>query len=473
MKWDEETEVLIIGFGGAGAVAAMTAHDSGAKVLVVEKMEKGGGNTNLSMSGFLSLKDFERGMRYLVNLCHRVSRGVEWEMLRTYATECLQNREWLESQGARTHVYGGAAFPQLSGEDSIEKRMITGPNSEDENAFWNFLRTRVESRNIAVWNRSPAKAFLTDSQGAVIGAIIQKEGKEKAVQAKKGIILTCGGFEFDEWMKMNYLKGYPYYSLGTPGNTGDGVRMAQQVGADLWHMSGVSTLLGFKVPEFEAAFMIRPASTRYIFVDQQGKRFASEFADIHAYNFLVDFFDPHSLRYPRIPCFLIGDEATRQAGPLGVTAIGYNRGRYAWSKDNEKEIRRGWIVADDTLAGLAQKTGLDRTMLEKTVDQYNQNCQRGEDVEFHRPQDKLASLGPGPYYAVKLWPCLLNTQGGPRRNAKAQVLYPDGRPIPRLYSAGELGSLYGLLYQGAGNLGECLAFGRIAGREAAKESLRD
>jgi glycine/D-amino acid oxidase-like deaminating enzyme len=155
MKWDEETEVLIIGFGGAGAVAAMTAHDSGAKVLVVEKMEKGGGNTNLSMSGFLSLKDFERGMRYLVNLCHRVSRGVEWEMLRTYATECLQNREWLESQGARTHVYGGAAFPQLSGEDSIEKRMITGPNSEDENAFWNFLRTRVESRNIAVWNRVP------------------------------------------------------------------------------------------------------------------------------------------------------------------------------------------------------------------------------------------------------------------------------------------------------------------------------
>jgi succinate dehydrogenase/fumarate reductase flavoprotein subunit len=170
---------------------------------------------------------------------------------------------------------------------------------------------------------------------------------------------------------------------------------------------------------------------------------------------------------------LIGDEATRQAGPIGVTAIGYNRGRYAWSKDNEKEIRRGWIVADDTLAGLAQKTGLDRTMLEKTVDQYNQNCRRGEDVEFHRPQDKLASLGPGPYYAVKLWPCLLNTQGGPRRNAKAQVLYPDGRPIPRLYSAGELGSLYGLLYQGAGNLGECLAFGRIAGREAAKESLRD
>jgi len=84
---------------------------------------------------------------------------------------------------------------------------------------------------------------------------------------------------------------------------------------------------------------------------------------------------------------------------------------------------------------------------------------------------KLISIGPGPYYAIKLWPCLVNTQGGPRRNGKAQIPYPDGRAIPRLYSAGEMGSLYGLLYQGAGNLGECLAFGRIAAREAAKEGL--
>ncbi len=469
MKWDEETEVLIIGFGGAGAVAAMTAHDAGAKVLVVEKMERGGGNTNFSKSGFLSLKDFEEGRRYLENVCRRISPDVELAMIRTYAEECLQNREWVESEGGRSHVYGGAAFPQLAGASSIERRMITGPNSKEENAFWNFLRLRVESRKISVWNHSPARELLTDSQGAVIGAVIQKEGKEKTVQAQKGVILTCGGFEYDEGMKMNYLKGYPYYSLGTPGNTGDGIRMAQRVGADLWHMSAVSAPLGFKAPEFDAAFMVRPASNRYIFVDQQGKRFASEVADIHLYNFLVDLFDPHSLGYPRIPCFLISDEATRQAGPMGITALGYNRGRYAWSKNNEKEIERGWIAADDSLACLAQKIGLDGMILEKTLDRYNQGCQRGEDADFHRPPDKLAPLGPGPYYAMKLWPCLLNTQGGPRRNKRGQILYPDGRSIPRLYSAGELGSLFGLLYQGAGNLGECLAFGRIAGREAAKE----
>jgi len=74
-----------------------------------------------------------------------------------------------------------------------------------------------------------------------------------------------------------------------------------------------------------------------------------------------------------------------------------------------------------------------------------------------------------PYYALELVPAMLNTQGGPRRNARSQVVRPDGSPIRRLYSAGELGSIYSYLYQGAGNIGECMAFGRISGRNAAAE----
>jgi succinate dehydrogenase/fumarate reductase flavoprotein subunit len=473
MKWHEETEVLIIGFGGSGAVAALTAHDAGARVLIAEKMESGGGNTNISLGGFLSLKDFDRGLQYLQSLCHRVSQVVNPAMIRTYAGECMRNRQWLENQGARTHVYGGAAFPQLAGAEVIEKCMVTGPNSEQENSFWNFLHSQVKGRKIQVWKNSPAKELCTNSQGGVIGALIEKEGQEKAVKAKKAVILTCGGFEFDEWMKINYLKGYPYYSFGSPGNSGDGIRMAQRVGADLWHMSGVSSPLGFKAPEFEAAFMVRPPWNRYIFVDQEGRRFTSEFAETHTYHFLVDWFDPDALRFPRIPCYMIFDEATRRQGPMGSTVTGYNRGRYAWSKDNGEEIQRGWILADDTIAGLGRKAGLDGEVLQRTIIQYNQDCELGQDRAFHRPKDKLVAVGPGPYLAMKLWPCLLNTQGGPRRNEKAQVLYPDGRPVPRLYSAGELGSLYGLLYQGAGNLGECLAFGRIAGKEAAQEKVGD
>ena len=92
-----------------------------------------------------------------------------------------------------------------------------------------------------------------------------------------------------------------------------------------------------------------------------------------------------------------------------------------------------------------------------------------ESDDFHRSL-MLSPFDNGPYYAVELSPSMLNTQGGPRRNEKAQVLRPDGSPIPRLYSAGELGSIYSYLYQGTGNIGECLAFGRIAARNAMAES---
>lgn len=467
INWDKETEVLIIGFGGAGAVAAITAHDEGAEVLITEKMSKGGGNTNIALGGFLNLKDLDKGLSYLESLCFRVAKAVEPEMLRRYAEECLINSNWLENLGARTHKYGGASFPQLPGADFVEKRMITGKNTVAENSFWNFLRIHVEKREIEIWNNAPAKELITDSSGAVIGAVIIKNGMKLLVKAKKAIILTCGGFEFNEQMKMNFLKGYPYHSLGSPGNKGDGLRMAQRAGADIWHTFSVSTTLGFKTPEFEAAFFLRPPALNFIYVDKNGKRFASEFTDIHAYNFIVEYFDPNKLEYPRIPCFMIFDETTRTAGPLVLSSLSYNRGKYKWSKDNSREIKAGWIIDDDTIEGLAEKISLKPEVLKKTVTSYNNFCKSGEDQDHQRPKEKLFPVSHGPYYAMRLWPCLLNTQGGPRRNIKAQVVYPDGTPIPRLYSAGELGSLFGLLYQGAGNLGECLAFGRIAGRQAA------
>jgi predicted oxidoreductase len=81
----------------------------------------------------------------------------------------------------------------------------------------------------------------------------------------------------------------------------------------------------------------------------------------------------------------------------------------------------------------------------------------------------LEPIAVGPFYAIELSPSMLNTQGGPRRNEKGQIVRPDGTPIPRLYSAGELGSIYSYLYQGTGNIGECLAFGRISARNAVAE----
>ena len=173
------------------------------------------------------------------------------------------------------------------------------------------------------------------------------------------------------------------------------------------------------------------------------------------------------------PFFMIFDHALLSSGPLydKTPSGGWGRmvERYDWSDDNQHEVDRGWIQKADTLTALAEAIGLDPAVLEDTVSRWNAYCKTEEDPEFGRTR-MLIPFGQPPYYAMELSPSMLNTQGGPRRNTNAQIVRPDGSPIPRLYSSGELGSIYSYLYQGTGNIGECLAFGRIAGRNAFAET---
>ena len=142
--------------------------------------------------------------------------------------------------------------------------------------------------------------------------------------------------------------------------------------------------------------------------------------------------------------------------------------RYDWSDDNRAELAKGWIKRAETITALAQTLGLPPTVLQETVTRWNAHCQAGVDADFGRTK-MLCPIQAAPFYALELSPSMLNTQGGPRRNTRSQIVRPDGSPIPRLYSAGELGSIYSYMYQGTGNIGECLAFGRIAGRNAVAE----
>jgi succinate dehydrogenase/fumarate reductase flavoprotein subunit len=181
-------------------------------------------------------------------------------------------------------------------------------------------------------------------------------------------------------------------------------------------------------------------------------------------------FDPVRGEYPRIPSYIIFDETTRASGPICHIRGGYNR-RFEWSQDNSEEIERGWIQRADTIPGLATQLGLDADVLASTVDRYNAHCRAGNDADFGRT-DGLQALDAPPFCAIKAEPCLLNTQGGPRRDARARILDVFGEPIPGLFGAGELGSIWSSLYPGSGNISEALIFGRIAGREAASASER-
>jgi succinate dehydrogenase/fumarate reductase flavoprotein subunit len=173
-----------------------------------------------------------------------------------------------------------------------------------------------------------------------------------------------------------------------------------------------------------------------------------------------------------LPIHMVFDEAYRKSGHIGKATADWDVSHgnlYNWSDDNLREVKKGWIQRADTLAELAKLIKLPSEVLENTVARFNAFAAKGEDTDWGRGPETLAALDAPPYYAMELTPAFVNTQGGPRRNEDAQIMGVDGNPIGRLYSAGELGSIYSFLYQGGGNIGECFAFGRIAGRNAAKE----
>ncbi len=191
--------------------------------------------------------------------------------------------------------------------------------------------------------------------------------------------------------------------------------------------------------------------------------------DIHAIWSHSAYVDPKTLERPRWPSYVIFDESTRAKGPIASTNRGNIRDVYQWSSDNSIEIKKGWVIVSQSIEDLASKLKIDLGHLKATVSEYNSMCADGVDRAFGRPAATLLPIKNAPFYAVPMWPSLFNTQGGPRRNARAQVIDVWGKPIKRLYSAGELGSLWNRNYPGGGNITEALAFGRIAGKNVAGE----
>ena len=482
IEWDEEADVVVVGFGGAGVATAVTAHDLGAKVVILEKAPEGlhGGNTRVAMQGYLNTSSREEAAAYLRALCGPYP--IPEAIVEVWAHEMCLNNAWVAAQGGdpqeHQHPPAGIEFPDLPGAMCSHK-FHDGPVL-GYGKTWERFESFVARRPIPVHYETPATALVQDGVGgAVIGVRAEKQGRPFAVKARRGVVLTCGGFENNQQMIRDYLPGLPYcYPQGTPFNEGDGIAMALAAGADLWHMNNYAgPTMALKVPEFPATLSMQPLHFAkdipggMIVVGPDGRRFGDEkYKNRHGKVSVNGVWRP--LQVP-CPMYMITDHRLIAAGPLynkepnrGWTAM---IDRYDWSDDNSAEIERGWIKKADTIAGLAGMLGLDAGVLAATVARWNAQMAGGEDLD-HGRKLMLEPVAQPPFYAVELSPAMLNTQGGPRRNERAQVLRPDGTPLPRLYSAGELGSIFSYLYQGTGNIGECLGFGRIAGRNVAAEA---
>jgi succinate dehydrogenase/fumarate reductase flavoprotein subunit len=488
--WDKEVDVIVVGFGAAGGIAAITAHDAGAKVLLIEKMPHPGGISILSGGGVAFAHNAEGAFQYLKRTCNGTTPD---DVLRTMAEEMVGMLDWVtelakvsgtEPTKTETRGHGTYPFPGTHDIDSIKLKDFQAyaefpwaKGLRGGARLFKVVYDNVHSRNIEVMLSTPAKELILSPDGEVLGLLAEHDGKPLRIKAKKAVILACGGYENDDAMKLQYFEAQPVYPVYL-GNTGDGIKMAQKAGAGLWHMWHFHGGYGFKFPELPFAIRHVWAGPRnenrkmiWIAVDKFGKRFMDEYphAPQDTGTRPLEFYDADIQDYPRIPCYLIFDEEGRKLGPIGIPIVNDERYDASWSDDNLAEINRGWIKQGNSLEDIAAQIDVNPKVLKATVERWNALCQKGQDEDHKRPPKTMMPIKNPPYYVTEAWPIVNNTQGGPEHDVKQRVLDPMKKAIPRLYVAGEISSIYGHLYLEAGNITECFVAGKIAGQNAAQE----
>jgi succinate dehydrogenase/fumarate reductase flavoprotein subunit len=480
--YDIEADVVVVGYGAGGTAAAITAHDNGANVILLEKMPYPGGNTGVAGGNMTMPHNPEKFREYLTTLCFDIT---EPELINTFVQGLLNIPDWFKEMGAELRKF---AVPSASCSMFIPDITFPGvPGGEDVTVYCmkeadvatspcggariiQVLSEQVKKRNIKVLLSSPATELIQNEGREIVGVKAESEGKEIAIKANKGVILTCGGFENNPTLKRDNIVPKVMLFSGNPGNTGDGIKMIQKIGAATWHMGTGLSRCGLKVPEYDATFSPDYLAPGFIWVDKHGKRFINEgHVDVHLFSEILAEFDNDRFEYTRIPFYAIFDEEVRRKGPVcwGISGPNVIVHNYKWSSDNSVEIKKGWIFKAKSISDLAKQISVNESVLNDTLANYNQNCKEGRDPDFNRPKDVLKALDGPPYYALELWPSMINTQGGPKRDTESRVLDPDGNPIPRLYAAGEFGSIWGFKYQTSTNISEALVYGQIAGKNAA------
>ncbi len=476
--WDASYDVVVLGIGFAGMVAAMSAADAGASVLLAEKLADGEAGGNSRVCGqmfFYGNGDVDATKSYLTALCG--SRTLPDDVLDLYANGYaniaedvakyanLDQADFLDvATMGEAMAKMSPEYPELDG--SKTSQLWATHTGVSDSYLYQSVRANLEDNyadKVEVWFESPATKLVQDPETkAVLGVEIDNGGTTKRVQAKGGVVLATGGFENDQEMCASYINLVNYACIGALGNTGDGLKMAQQVGAKLWHMTSWAGAFGlggvsFNVPEDRNASMIATLSQNElntgacILAGKSGRRWVNE------------------SETPRHGKVSNGNgQWLNPEFPDGIYGV-YDKTQY----DAAIEAK---IIPDDfagdfvecaTIEDAAKEIGCDADTLSETIDDFNSFVDDGKDYAFGRDPQYMRAFDGEAYYVVPFKPALLNTQGGPERDVNAQVLDLDGQPIAGLYSAGELGGMTTQMYAGGMNVGECFIMGKIAGANAA------
>ena len=496
-KWDREVDFLIVGYGLAGAAAAVEAHDIDpeADVLVLEKMPRSlaGGNSIASGQTFLvpAQEAVSTLKTYLTN-CNKPN-DIPEEYMDWLCQGFADQLPWIQavaaSAGYEAGYVGGGPLKwgsMVVEFDTFEGSVFDGCSAHlrqigstfENGGVWHCFDKAAAVRGIEVMYETPAVSLVQDPVTKEVFGVVarQADGTEIAIKSEKGVLLACGGFENNLEMQRDFHGMDTVYTAGTPGNTGDGIKMLMEAGAKIWHMNNQTQSggfwLGIKVPEHEATIMrnFTMAGNSWIEISAEGTRFYNEAYGYHRqhmkymeYGRYVDL--PHERA---LPVHLIFDDATRAAGSIASQWLSWptTTEGVMWTSDNMVEIEKGWIIKADTIEELAAKINRDPEALKATIEKWNADCEAGVDADFGRDPAKMAKIEKGPFYAVEITPTLVATTGGAKRDTAGRVLDWNEKAIPGLYEAGQLGSYVSNLYQNGVFLSEAMLSGRAAAQTA-------
>ncbi len=363
--------------------------------------------------------------------------------------------------------------------------------------LFKILDDNLANEDVEIRLNTRGLRLLTSEDGSEVrGITVRGRDGIRRIAARRGVILASGGFEGSAGRQDQFWEGRPVLPAAARNNTGDGIAMAQDLGAELWHMWHFHGAYGFRSADPGYPYGIRvkrlpdwrPAGDgkaggnadpgvrmAWILLDRDGRRYMNEYLPYthDAGHRQMQLYDTVRQDYPRIPSAMICDENGRRLCPLGQPTSNDEGVRLDWSEDNLAEVGSGILTRADTLAELAAGLGLDGAAAEASVARWNALCAAGRDEDFGRPPGTMIPVDTPPYYGAPIWPVVSNTQGGPVHDARQRIVNVFGAPIPRLYAAGELGSAFGHLYLSGGNIAECFVSGRIAGAGAAALADRE
>jgi urocanate reductase len=460
-KWDEEVDVVVVGSGFAGLAAAAEAAGQQASVVILEKMGRYGGNSIISGGGYCAW-DSKFHFRQELGLgddswqrhMDDTLKGGDFynipELVEVMVKGAPDSLNWLIDAGAHLRKtlprIGGHSAHRSHHEVRSQGRGFTDPLRKL--AILRGAQIRLNTAVTSIWRKS--------ADSPVSGVEIRTGLEKKNIKAKRALILASGGFSRDVKMRMSFNPALvpDYNCTNHRGATGEIIGYARCVWADVLHLEFIQ-LYPCAEPKSGAidSYALHPYSgTGYglFYVNKMGKRFVNELDR-------RDKVSDAQIKSGGKPTHAILNTTIfeKLAVPRGEIQRGTSRGR---------------IVEAETISELARKLGIPSDEFQDSVIKHNRYIKDRRDPDFYKPMtENMVPLGRGPFYAIAQWPAIHHSMGGLRIDNEARVIDIWGRPIPKLYAAGEVcGGIHGSNRLGGNAIPDCIVFGRIAGINGAK-----